>query len=171
MTMSNIFSKIVIFSLGAVAGAAVTYKITKEKIMQEAHEEIDAIREYYNFNDSVDEDEEPSEPDENPKTDRAVYEEIVKDYKEEEEMEDRPYVIAPEEFGECDYATISLTYYADGIVANEKNKPIRNVDELIGEESLDHFGEYEEDSVFVRNDKLRIDYEILKDYREYSEIS
>ena len=168
MTMSNILSKVIIFSL---AGAAVTYKITKEKIMQEAHEEIDAIREYYNFNDSIDNDTESFEPDENPKSEKEAYEKIIKDYKEEEEMEDRPYVIAPEEFGECDYATISLTYYADGIVANEKNKPIRNVDELIGEESLDHFGEYEEDSVFVRNDKLRIDYEILKDYRAYSEIS
>lgn len=169
--MSNTLSKVIIFSLGAVAGAAVTYKITKEKIMQEAHEEIDAIREYYNFNDSIDNDTESFEPDENPKSEKEAYEKIIKDYKEEEEMEDRPYVIAPEEFGECDYATISLTYYADGIVANEKNKPIRNVDELIGEESLDHFGEYEEDSVFVRNDKLRIDYEILKDYRAYSEIS
>lgn len=171
MTMSNMLSKVIIFSLGAVAGAAVTYKMTKEKIMQEAHEEIDAIREYYNFNDSIDNDTESFEPDENPKSEKEAYEKIVKDYKEEEEMEDRPYVIAPEEFGECDYATISLTYYADGIVANEKNKPIRNVDELIGEESLDHFGEYEEDSVFVRNDKIRIDYEILKDYRAYSEIS
>ena len=33
------------------------------------------------------------------------------------------------------------------------------------------FGDYPEDSdtVYVRNDKLEIDFEILKDYREYSE--
>lgn len=86
----------------------------------------------------------------------------------EEDMKE-PYVIPPEEFGECGYAIVSLTMYTDGLVANEKNKLIRNVDELIGEDSLTHFGEYEEDSVFVRNDRRKIDYEILKDYRTYEE--
>ena len=83
---------------------------------------------------------------------------------------DRPYVITPEEFGDSDYAIISLTCYTDGTVTNEKNKIVANVDELIGLDSLDHFGEYEDDSVFVRNDALQIDFEILKDWRDYSEV-
>ena len=28
------------------------------------------------------------------------------------------------------------------------------MDEIVGKESLNHFGEYEDDSVFVRNDRL-----------------
>lgn len=34
---------------------------------------------------------------------------------------------------------------------------------------LNHFGEYEKDSVFVRSDPKRCDYEILRDLRSYAE--
>ena len=94
-------------------------------------------------------------------------------YSEEEDEDDmnKPYVIRPEEFGEEGYVQQSLTYYADGVITNERGKIIKNVDELIGINPEDHFGEYEDDSVFVRNDNIKVDYEILKDYREFSEIS
>ena len=46
---------------------------------------------------------------------------------------------------------------------------IEDVDDVVGMESLTRFGEYEDDSVFVRNDRLRCDYEILMDERTYSE--
>lgn len=47
---------------------------------------------------------------------------------------------------------------------------IRNVDEIVGEESLDHFGEYEEDTVYVRNEELETDFEILKDDSNYRDM-
>lgn len=89
--------------------------------------------------------------------------------KEEEGMENKPYVISPEEFGEVGYNQVSLTYYADGTLADEHDDVIGDVDSLIGKESLDHFGEYEDDSVFVRNVQLETDFEILKDLRNYYE--
>ena len=88
---------------------------------------------------------------------------------EEEDMDSKPYVISPDEFGDCEYITVSLSYYLDGIVTNEQGKIVTNIDELIGEDFADHFGEYEDDSVFVRNDRLGMDFEILKDYRDYYE--
>jgi hypothetical protein len=42
-------------------------------------------------------------------------------------------------------------------------------DELIGPKALYTFGEYEDDAVFVRNEHLRTDFQILKDYRKYEE--
>lgn len=33
-----------------------------------------------------------------------------------------------------------------------------------------HFGEYEEDAVFVRNDAKKCDYEILKDLRRFCDV-
>lgn len=87
------------------------------------------------------------------------------------ETSDIPYVIPPEDFGERDeYAKISLTYYADDILADEDDRYIDNVNDIVGRESLEHFGEYEDDSVFVRNDKLKCDYEILLDQRKYSDV-
>lgn len=89
---------------------------------------------------------------------------------EEEDMVDvdKPYVIAPEESGNG-YNIVSLTYYADKVLADENDELIEDVEELVGFESLTHFGEYEDDSVYVRNDRLGIDYEILLDQRTYAE--
>ena len=44
------------------------------------------------------------------------------------------------------------------------------MDNVVGLESLTHFGEFEDDSVFVRNDRLKCDYEILLDQRTYSDV-
>ena len=86
-------------------------------------------------------------------------------------MEMKPYVISPEEFGEFeDYERISLSYYADQILADEDDEKVEDVDNVVGLESLAHFGEYEDDSVFVRNDRLKCDYEILLDQRTYSDV-
>ena len=85
-------------------------------------------------------------------------------------MGTRPYVIPPEDFGDDpDYKTVSLTYYADKVLTDEDNHVINpgRIDDLIGEDSLTHFGEYEEDSVFVRNEKRKTDYEILLDMSNY----
>ena len=69
-----------------------------------------------------------------------------------------------------EYEQISLTYYSDGILTDDDDVPITDVDEVVGSESLETFGEYEDDSVFVRNDKLKCDYEILIDQRKYSDV-
>ena len=86
---------------------------------------------------------------------------------------DRPYVIPPEDFGDVDidYETKSLVMYADGVLVNEYGAIIEDVDNLVGKDSLNHFGEYEDDSVFVRNDRLKTDFEILLDNRNYKDIS
>ena len=44
---------------------------------------------------------------------------------------------------------------------------IEDVEGTVGKKSLKHFGEYEEDSVFVRNDDLETDYEILLQPDDY----
>ena len=83
---------------------------------------------------------------------------------------DKPYVISPDDFGEFDYYNqISLTYYADGVLT-EGDDIIEDVDDIVGEDSLTHFGEYEDDAVHVRNDRLKCDYEILWDNRNYSDV-
>ena len=81
----------------------------------------------------------------------------------------KPYVIYPEEFGAIsDHETISLTYYADGTLTDDDNVKIDDIEGTVGLDSLTHFHEYEDDSVFVRNERLKCDYEILFDMREYS---
>lgn len=80
---------------------------------------------------------------------------------------DAPYVISPEEFGECGYEPISLTYYSDGVLVDENDDLVDDIDEIVGKDFALHFGEYEEDSIFIRNDSKKCDYEILRDYKNY----
>ena len=168
--MKHILSESLIFIAGAVIGSAITWKLAKTKYERIAQEEIESVREMYSKYSS--------------KTEQSVenvencdeYENIAKIYKgdmsyskEEEDTEMiKPYVIPPDEFDEEGYETVTLYYYENGILEDQLSKEIiDNVDELIGEDSLTHFGEYEDDSVFVRNDRLRIDYEILKVNERY----
>ena len=90
----------------------------------------------------------------------------------DESSNEDPYVIPPEDFGEKEgYEAIDITYYIkNDIVTDDDDVPIENVNDVIGYESLDHFGEYEDDSVFVRNDRLKTDYEILLDERDYEDV-
>ena len=79
-----------------------------------------------------------------------------------------PYVITPDEYADGDYDTQTLYYFADGVVADDNFNVLKDVKGYIGDKALKQFGLYEEDVVYVRNDKYKIDYEILLDEREYS---
>ena len=172
----NLLSKIVVFIAGASIGAAVTYKVVTDRYEKIIQEEIDSVKEAFsNKNEKPEENEEESdEP-----TDKEVYASIVKDSgyaidtdKKEEKQMEKPHVISPSEYGDSDYAMLSLTYFLDGTVLNERDKIVSNVTELIGDDYANHFDEYPDDpdTVYVRNDKLGIDFEVLRDYREYSEV-
>lgn len=185
--------KVFIFTAGAAIGSAVTWNVLKTKYEQIANEEIESVKRHYKikeageqaakgFEDGAKEIKESL--DEYGKDTRAMYESYTKRYssdqdekpetkveKEEEENVEKPYVISPEEFGEIDeYETISLTLYDDGVLTDDDDNIIDDVEGTVGEDSLNHFGEYEEDSVFVRNDERRCDYEILLDARNYHDM-
>ena len=167
--MSEGLKNTIIFTVGAAIGSAVTWKILKTKYEQIANEEIESVKEVYrekmSFDDS-DEDESEDEPDEEiVDCDVKKLVNIISNngYSEEEVNENmgKPYVISPDEYDENDYETETLYYYPDGVLTDMYNNIITNVEGTIGKKSLTRFGEYEDDSVFVRNDELETDYEIL----------
>ncbi len=175
---------LIIFVLGATMGSAVTWQFAKKKYEQIAEEEINSVKEMFSKREQDTADVEITvEPQPSveaslkkfeEKPDISTYAEILKNeaYVPEgtEMAENKPYIISPDEFGEFeDYDTISLTYYADQVLVDDGGDKIEDVDDVVGMESLTHFGEYEDDSVFVRNDRLKCDYEILMDERTYSE--
>lgn len=171
---------IVSFAVGAAIGAAVAWIYTKNMYENLIQEEIDSVKQVlYNRekkNTEVSDSAELEMKNYVKNISRSNYAKIeIDDEKNEnevtKEMIDKPYVISPDEFGEIyDYEKISLTYYSDGVLADENDEIVEDFDELIGEDALDSFGEYEDDSVFVRNDKLKCDYEILNDQRDYAEV-
>lgn len=180
--MSNKLFNVLTFIVGAAVGSAVTWKLLKTKYEQIAQEEIDSVKEVYSRRS-----ESAKKPDEEPHEEEYNLGQKVADLgytswdqyieesnrrKEDEPMlRDRPYVIPPEEFGDADgYDCISLNYYADGVLTDDWDNPIEDVESMVGKESLTHFGEYEDDSVFVRNDHMKAEFEILLDSRNFSDV-
>ena len=164
---------ILAFFMGATVGSIATWKFlkTKYELYYEEDEEL--------FEDDTEEDTDEAEPEPineiDEKPDLSIYTAKLKEQGYLQDVEEggtddmeKPYVISPDEYGEMDdYDLYSYTYYADKVLADENNEPIEDVDQRIGLESLNHFGEYGDDSVYVRNDELKADYEILLDDEKY----
>lgn len=161
------------FALGAGVGSLVTWKVLGAKYDKLVQEEVKSVKKHLgmrNTDDSQDTDL-PFEYDEDTDESEAL-KPIMREYGQVEQNDiPRPYVIHPTQFGtHSTYETRSLKCFADRVVTDTDENIIEDVENLIGDESLDHFGEYEMDSVFVRNDRLKCDFEILLDVRRYSDI-
>ena len=180
----SILSKVFMFAVGAAVGSAVTYKMVKTKFEQIANEEIEEVREYYREKIKETEQEKVEEEPANKETKSSADEERIdavtylKDKIDAlgynapfggDEMDAKeglqPHVIPPEDFGDQGYDTLSLTLYADGVLVDDQENIIEDADAILGEGSLERFGEFEDDSLHVRDDKAKVDYEILSDDR------
>lgn len=80
------------------------------------------------------------------------------------------YVISAQENAEGSYEDVTWTYYAgDGVVTDIHEDRIEDYDKYIGNDFVNHFGGVsgDENVVYIRNEVLLIDYEILRDLRSY----
>ena len=83
----------------------------------------------------------------------------------------KPYVIMPEEVGDLDHMTSTLYYFQDGVLTDDEMNPLEDPEDLIGDIKVeDHFGEFEDDVVYVRNEDMETDFEICADERKFSDI-
>lgn len=172
--MNNKLVGILSFAVGGAVGFAAANKLMKDKYEQLVQDEIDSVKAAFRKEHPLPEKKERPKPTEK---ERKAYSEYTAKlgYTEEKKPApvQEPHIISPEEFGDQDeYDEISLTYYADGTVTDDNDRAMSEdeVEETIGKESLTHFGEYEDDSVFVRNDRLKADYEVLIDQRSYADV-
>ena len=186
------------FVAGAAIGSGVRWKLIEKKCKELADEEIESVIETFknrkpritkdNVKETVEKVinkyKEPKETVEDIVTAEGY---SIEDEEETDEDDDSnytvdvdpgvevivPYVITPEQFGEySEYGTKTLTYYADNVLTDEIDNPITSdeMETMIGPDALDHFGEYEDDSVYIRDEMNEMDYEILKSEKTFSEI-
>ena len=182
-------SNVIMFALGAAVGSLVTWKLVEKKYKKIADEEIASMEEYYHakLNEDV-KDAEFNVVEEEVIDEKEEHEELVEDLEYtaglatiEEDTEGifethanireyiKPYVIMPEEYGEYGNETKSLVYYSDFVLANEEGEIIVDPESVVGD-ALEHFGEYEDDAVHVRDENIECDYEILKHEKAFSEV-
>lgn len=87
-----------------------------------------------------------------------------------EGLADETYTIDPDRFiNECPFFDkVTLEYYEDGVLADAlTEEPLEDIDGAIGFKSLEKFGEFEEDVVYVRNEKRSTDYEVILQRRPF----
>lgn len=185
------------FLAGATVGAATAWVCLRKRYEQIAQEEIDSVKAAFAEKKPVftNENRIDEQAENQHKADIAKLKPDLVDYaaklqeegyvnytehskknteeKKEEPMPDTPYVISPDEFGATDnYTQISLVYYdGDEVLADEEDEIVEDIAGTVGENFAEHFGEYEDDSVFIRNDRLRCDYEICKDNRSFADVT
>lgn len=185
--MNTNIKTILAFVLGAGVGSLLTYQVLNEKHEQELEDQFNALVDEFEQQEnspypvpqrgdvfiveSADQIEERSN-------------EIIRNYNKlykpsldevvEEKIAQNPYIIDVNDFNSlrsdiiCD--KVSLTYYQDDdVLIDEDEEIISNVYDIIGNEALTSFGKYgpDPDIVYVRNERLGIDYEIARLYKSY----
>ena len=140
----------------AVAGAAAAFYYVKDSEHKRAEEEIATMREYFarkeqeanltrGMTGMTAEHAQKDETSEKKQKSKEIrdYQKIVREkYKQKQESApEGPVVISPDEFGENPgYDSLSMTFYADNIVADENDDIVEDVNDCIGFESLAHIG-------------------------------
>lgn len=93
-----------------------------------------------------------------------------------ERNENEPYILTFEEFmddGRDNRIQATLTYYEDDdILADDREAPVEDIENTVGPDALTHFGYGSNDPhiVYVRNERLDIDFEIIRNLGNYTEI-
>lgn len=180
--MNDKLSGVIIFCGGVFIGGFLTWDFFKTKYEKIADEEIASVKETFEHR-------EPR-PDKNYKVEETLkandaYINIIdsnsyRNYSNTAIETDKkggtadmelkqPYVITPEQYEDnVDYTKVSLTWYNDEVLEDDWGN-VLDPDDVIGSDALKTFGQYEKDSVFVRDDDEQIDYEVLLDTRSYKE--
>ncbi|MBO7453461.1 MAG: hypothetical protein J6U54_24270 [Clostridiales bacterium] len=168
---------VLIFSAGLCVGAIGGALITKHVMRERTEAEIESVKDA--FKQLAEEERLTLTSAKEAEEKNAQINSLIDNYRGEKEMNEtttktgidisgkahlepkinEPYCIDPDEFGEKFEDMDYLTYYSDGTLAYDDTLEIvEHPDELIGKENLYHFGEFEEDMLYVRNPKERVDY-------------
>lgn len=78
---------------------------------------------------------------------------------------EKPFVVTPEDFASVPgYDTDTFYYHHDDIISNGDQEMVDDIEDILGltvDEIRDQFGVYEDSAVYIRNPRLKTDYEIL----------
>lgn len=170
------------FIAGLAVGAAATWFISSKRYEKIIDEEVASVKEqlsksnphiYYDLGSKPNSGKYNREEltNKEPIDDyiKKVYNEgYTKEKVDKTDME-RPYIISQADFAEYDdYNRFTLSAYSNGVVVDceEPDIPMDDVDEVIGLANLEEG--VQDDWIYVRNDKLKSDYEIYIDPEPFS---
>lgn len=195
MTYKGILISTAMFIGGVFLGGTVTYHGMKNKFEEDIHKETEELRAYYEQKSRIHKPKK-SETDTDKKTievkpssnknDLEKYSKILNETKynhekkgsaetespAEEDIMEEIYTISPDDFIEMNgYDKVTLTYYSGDLTLADEFEEVVEIEDTIGMDNLDYFGKYEEGTLYVRNEKVSTDYEVIMDGRSFGDIA
>lgn len=193
--MNNKLVGFMSFVVGAAAGALGAHLYLKEKYHKESQDKVEEalelVRKLRNKKPPAEvlaermKQEEAIDIPPIPGEDREEYEQAMsynKVYQVPEKVEPkvelnpkspRSYYVQDIDIGDLDdYEIVHWTYYQDGVIADENDREISlmELEESVPQGILSRFATEDIDSLYVRNDVFKCEYEILVDERTYEEV-
>lgn len=184
--MNGTLKNLLLLAIGAGIGSLVTYRLLKDKYEALVEEEIESVKETFSRRttpvyDELDNGLTQEEYEEglghleykSPARERTAYNHISRPEEADENEILAPYVINVVEYNDTNlhFDKSTIYYYnLDDTLVDENEEPIADVDMVIGD-GLMRFGEGSDDPdiVYVRNEKLAIDYEVIRSEKSYQE--
>jgi hypothetical protein len=170
------------FAAGVAVGVLVSMKYFKTKYEQITEEEIESVKESLKKFKSKEPENKTKEsssdiPKDNlndvvNKLDYTSFSKPSETTEKKEEKGDLPYIIPPAQVGEDDYLCSTYILYADGVLADELNDRVdeEELEYLIGSrEVLNHIDDWNNNAVYVRNEFIKTDIEIIRSLDVYEE--
>lgn len=82
---------------------------------------------------------------------------------------DTIYEITENDLDEDEYDVIELVLYADGILADDGDYPVRSLSDTVGENFHEIFTP-DKDEIIIRNEKKKVDYDVVRSLLSYGEM-
>lgn len=191
--MNNGIKNALLLTAGIVIGGTASYFVTKKALEMKFEEDLDAevqeVKHYYKLLRKEGEFASPETV-----TPEVNYQELIESYQNSEplveeplityeevveEVEDRdpevPYVISMEEYMQDreEFDKNTVTYFEeDEVLCDDRETVIPDVEATVGHDSLTKFGTSSSNHnvVYVRNERLEADFEIILDKGAFSEV-
>lgn len=138
----------------------------KKKVLEEDKKRYDSLVNAHNYASKAEEPNDVVEMEEGEVKDKNAPHPITADVFNGMEPDD------DEEEVDYTYDKVSWTYYADGILADENNDVVgpEDIKEDVGANFFKAFKDAENYTIYVRNPRFRIDYEIVESDMNYADL-
>ena len=151
------------FLVGAGLGVTIAWHFAKIKYEKIADEEIESMKKV------LLKDKEKDNENKGQSTNYATVYNKKKAQKNDVETYIHP--IPSDEFGlEEEYDVITLVYLVDGVLIDDMDAEVGNIEEKIGEDFAKYFEESNGDTIYFKNDKYKAYYEVVQDDRSFDQV-
>lgn len=170
------------FLVGAGLGAMLAWNFAKTKYEKIADEEIESMKKVL-LKDKEKDNENREKKKNISKVDEIVNKEGYKGqstnyatvYNEKKtqknDVETYIHPIPSDEFGlEEEYDVITLIYLVDGVLIDDMDAEVGNIEEKIGADFAKYFEETNGDTIYFKNDKYKAYYEVVQDDRSFDQV-